>query len=52
MWNLIELFTNLDLAQLSLIMEMELIPSLNISPLAGNQKLPDISSGALTLLPP
>jgi len=45
MWNLIELFTNLDLAQLAVILDNELLPSLNIHPFTGVASLADASAG-------
>lgn len=32
MWNLIELYANMDLAQLAALVDVELLPSLGISP--------------------
>lgn len=32
MWNLIELYVNMDLAQLATLVDVELLPSLGISP--------------------
>ncbi|KAF8957517.1 hypothetical protein BDZ97DRAFT_1706876 [Flammula alnicola] len=45
MWNLIELFTNMDLAQLAAIVDKELIPSLDILPFQGHTSLAEASSG-------
>ncbi|KAJ3504703.1 hypothetical protein NLJ89_g7798 [Agrocybe chaxingu] len=39
LWNLIELFTNMDLAQLSLLMDASVIPSLRIPPFEGLREL-------------
>ncbi|CAA7266272.1 unnamed protein product [Cyclocybe aegerita] len=39
LWNLIELFTNMDLAQLSLLMDVSVIPSLRIPPFDGTREL-------------
>jgi len=47
MWNLIELFTNMDLAQLSFMVDIELIPSLETHPLHGNESLSEASAGAV-----
>jgi len=47
MWNLIELFTNLDLAQLSYISEGEAETSLSIPPWDPAIPLASISTGAL-----
>ncbi|KDR77055.1 hypothetical protein GALMADRAFT_155717 [Galerina marginata CBS 339.88] len=44
MWNLIELFTNMDLAQLSAIIDNELLPSLEIPPFDGTKSLGEASS--------
>lgn len=44
MWNLIELFTNMDLAQLSALIDSELIPSLEIVPYDGRGLLTEASA--------
>jgi len=44
MWNLIELFTNMDLAQLSALIDVELIPSLDIAPYDGQGLLTEASA--------
>ena len=44
MWNLIELFTNMDLAQLSALIDSELIPSLDIAPYDGRGLLTEASA--------
>lgn len=44
MWNLIELFTNMDLAQLAAIIDKDVIPSLEIAPLPGTNVLADEST--------
>lgn len=44
MWNLIELFTNMDLAQLSALIDSELIPSLDIVPYDGQGSLAEASA--------
>ncbi|KDR77057.1 hypothetical protein GALMADRAFT_139084 [Galerina marginata CBS 339.88] len=44
MWNLIELFTNMDLSQLSAIVDKELLPSLEIPPFDGTKLLGEASS--------
>jgi hypothetical protein len=45
MWNLIELFTNMDLAQLAAIIDKDVIPSLEIAPLPGTNVLAEESAG-------
>ncbi|KIM41364.1 hypothetical protein M413DRAFT_147301 [Hebeloma cylindrosporum] len=47
MWNLIELFTNMDLAQLSALIDIELIPSLEILPYDGRGTLPEASANVV-----
>ncbi|PPQ90851.1 hypothetical protein CVT25_007386 [Psilocybe cyanescens] len=44
MWNLIELFTNMDLAQLAAIIDNELLPSLYIERLSAGKSLPEASA--------
>ena len=44
MWNLIELFVNMDLAQLAALVDVELLPSLGISPIEVS-KIGDVSVG-------
>jgi hypothetical protein len=43
MWNLIELYVNMDLAQISTLVDEELLPSLGISPEVS--KIGDTSAG-------
>ena len=54
MWNLIELYANMDLAQLAALVDVDLIPSLGISPVEVS-KIGDVSVGkqlsSYTLLP-
>ena len=50
LWNLIELFTNMDLAQLATIIDKDAIPSLEILPLTGSISLAEASNGMLELL--
>jgi len=51
MWNLIELFTNMDLAQLSALIDVELIPSLDIAPYDGQGLLTEASASLSNLTP-
>lgn len=44
MWNLIELYANMDLAQLAALVDVELLPSLGISPVEVS-KIGDVSVG-------
>jgi hypothetical protein len=44
MWNLIELYANMDLAQLATLVDVELLPSLGISPVEVS-KIGDASVG-------
>lgn len=44
MWNLIELFTNLDLAQLAALIDSTVLSSLEIAPLH-NERLPEATAG-------
>ncbi|KAF9484084.1 hypothetical protein BDN70DRAFT_872980 [Pholiota conissans] len=44
MWNLIELFTNMDLAQLAAIIDTNVIPSLEIPHLSSMDRLPEEST--------
>ncbi|KAH9474579.1 putative ubiquitin carboxyl-terminal hydrolase K02C4.3 [Psilocybe cubensis] len=44
MWNLIELFTNMDLAQLAAIIDNELLPAMFTERLTPGQSLPDASA--------
>jgi hypothetical protein len=44
MWNLIELYANMDLAQLAALVDVELLPSLEISPIEVS-KIGDVSVG-------
>lgn len=44
MWNLIELYANMDLAQLAALVDGELLPSLGISPIEVS-KIGDVSVG-------
>ena len=46
MWNLIELFTNMDLAQLAVILDHELLPSLEVPPFDGKHSLGDASTSS------
>lgn len=48
MWNLIELFTNLDLAQLAALIDSTVLSSLEIAPL-NNQHLPEATAGKNSL---
>lgn len=45
MWNLIELYANMDLAQLAALVDVELLPSLGIMPLLEPTKIGDVSTG-------
>lgn len=45
MWNLIELYANMDLAQLAALVDVELLPSLGITPLVELSKIGDASGG-------
>ena len=44
MWNLIELYVNMDLAQLAALVDVELLPSLGITPVEIS-KIGDASVG-------
>lgn len=50
--NLIELFTNMDLAQLATIIDSNAIPSLGFANLTGTVSLGDASTGVFYLTPP
>ena len=45
MWNLIELFSNMDLAQLAALVDVELLPSLGIAPLVELSMIGEASAG-------
>lgn len=45
MWNLIELYANMDLAQLSALVDVELLPSLGISPIEVSKVIGEASVG-------
>ena len=60
MWNLIEIYANMDLAQLAALVDVELLPSLGISPVevskigdasVGEQLSPFHSAPLVELLP-
>jgi hypothetical protein len=51
MWNLIELFTNMDLAQLSALIDIQLIPSLDILPYDGRGSLTEASASLSNTAP-
>ena len=50
MWNLIELFSNMDLAQLAALVDVELLPSLGITPLVELSMMGEASAGKHLLL--
>jgi len=45
MWNLIELFANMDLAQLAALVDVELLPSLGVRPPVELSRIGDASAG-------